>query len=99
MIHAVFERRPHPARGVVFGTQCGETVSSGTFSRGQRAAETAAEVVRREVRSGDLGINQAPQVGFEPTTRRLTADCSTAELLRSVDGLEAPDLQTILASG
>ena len=32
MIHAVFERRPHPARGVVFGTQCGETVSSGTVS-------------------------------------------------------------------
>ncbi len=24
----------------------------------------------------------APQVGFEPTTRRLTADCSTTELLR-----------------
>ena len=23
----------------------------------------------------------APQVGFEPTTYRLTADCSTAELL------------------
>ena len=23
----------------------------------------------------------APQVGFEPTTDRLTADCSTAELL------------------
>ena len=26
----------------------------------------------------------APQVGFEPTTRRLTADCSTTELLRNV---------------
>ena len=26
----------------------------------------------------------APQVGFEPTTNRLTADCSTTELLRSV---------------
>ena len=26
----------------------------------------------------------APQVGIEPTTRRLTAGCSTAELLRSV---------------
>ena len=25
----------------------------------------------------------APQVGFEPTTRRLTADCSTTELLRN----------------
>ena len=24
----------------------------------------------------------APQVGFEPTTDRLTADCSTTELLR-----------------
>ena len=66
---------------------------------GRRLVKTVSEVVRREVRSGDLGMNQAPQVGFEPTTRRLTADCSTAELLRSVDGLEAPDLQTILASG
>ena len=26
----------------------------------------------------------APQVGFEPTTLRLTAECSTVELLRSV---------------
>jgi hypothetical protein len=27
--------------------------------------------------------NLAPQVGFEPTTLRLTAECSTIELLRS----------------
>ncbi len=26
----------------------------------------------------------APQVGFEPTTLRLTAECSTAELLRNI---------------
>jgi hypothetical protein len=26
----------------------------------------------------------APQVGFEPTTLRLTAECSTVELLRSI---------------
>ena len=29
---------------------------------------------------GQLSI-MAPQVGFEPTTDRLTADCSTTELL------------------
>jgi hypothetical protein len=28
----------------------------------------------------------APEVGFEPTTNRLTADRSTTELLRSVVG-------------
>jgi hypothetical protein len=28
--------------------------------------------------------NLAPQVGFEPTTLRLTAECSTIELLRSI---------------
>jgi hypothetical protein len=28
----------------------------------------------------------APQVGFEPTTLRLTAGCSAIELLRSVVG-------------
>ena len=31
-----------------------------------------------------MGKVLAPQVGFEPTTDRLTADCSTTELLRSV---------------
>ena len=30
-------------------------------------------------------MSLAPQVGFEPTADRLTADCSTTELLRSVD--------------
>jgi hypothetical protein len=33
----------------------------------------------------DLG-KVAPEVGFEPTTNRLTADRSTTELLRSVVG-------------
>ena len=31
-----------------------------------------------------LGIVLAPQVGLEPTTLRLTAECSAIELLRSV---------------
>jgi hypothetical protein len=30
-----------------------------------------------------LGRRLAPQVGFEPTTLRLTAGCSTLELLRT----------------
>ncbi|CDI40632.1 conserved protein of unknown function [Tepidanaerobacter acetatoxydans Re1] len=30
-----------------------------------------------------FGINMAPRVGFEPTTLRLTAECSTAELSRN----------------
>ena len=30
------------------------------------------------------GQNLAPQVGLEPTTLRLTAECSAIELLRSV---------------
>ena len=29
--------------------------------------------------------NLAPQVGFEPTTDRLTADCSTTELLWKIE--------------
>jgi hypothetical protein len=28
-------------------------------------------------------LHMAPQVGLEPTTNRLTADCSTTELLRN----------------
>ena len=30
----------------------------------------------------------APQVGLEPTTLRLTAECSAIELLRNMDGVE-----------
>ena len=33
-------------------------------------------------------INLAPEVGLEPTTLRLTAECSAIELLRSVLGRE-----------
>ena len=33
-----------------------------------------------------LELGLAPQVGFEPTTLRLTAGCSTAELLRNGRG-------------
>ena len=32
----------------------------------------------------------APQVGLEPTTLRLTAECSAIELLRSVRAAEIP---------
>ena len=32
----------------------------------------------------------APQVGLEPTTLRLTAECSTTELLRNIKKLATP---------
>ncbi len=35
--------------------------------------------------SGDLRFLRAPRVGIEPTTNRLTVDCSTAELPRNTD--------------
>jgi hypothetical protein len=41
------------------------------------------------------GFILAPQVGFEPTTLRLTAECSTVELLRSNDQERFPNLITI----
>ena len=31
-----------------------------------------------------LTNNKTPQEGLEPTTNRLTADCSTTELLRNI---------------
>ena len=34
------------------------------------------------------GLPLAPQVGLEPTTLRLTAECSAIELLRNMDGVE-----------
>jgi hypothetical protein len=38
--------------------------------------------------------NLAPQVGLEPTTLRLTAECSTIELLRSNTGGQTSLQQT-----
>ncbi len=40
--------------------------------------------------SGRSGYGLAPQVGLEPTTLRLTAECSTIELLRSKAGRLLP---------
>src|SRR6185369_15676103 len=42
----------------------------------------------------DKGVILAPQVGFEPTTLRLTAECSTVELLRSKSNEFLPFNQT-----
>jgi hypothetical protein len=40
-------------------------------------------------------VFMAPEVGLEPTTLRLTAECSAIELLRSVLGRE--DLRVALS--
>ncbi len=42
-----------------------------------------AVVFYRTYCSWDCLLGLAPQVGLEPTTLRLTAECSTIELLRS----------------
>ena len=46
-----------------------------TWGKRLRRQQTAGKTLQR------MGL--APQVGFEPTTLRLTAECSTVELLRS----------------
>ncbi len=45
-----------------------------------------------ELISGDLYPEMAPQVGLEPTTLRLTAECSAIELLRNIGGATTLDL-------
>ena len=52
----------------------------------QNPAFGAATLERREVSKvlRPKAFRQTPRVGFEPTTRRLTAGCSTAELSRNV---------------
>ena len=42
------------------------------------------------IRIIDVDSNESPRVGFEPTTNRLTADRSTAELPRKVVGDSVP---------
>src|SRR3954447_14072097 len=51
-----------------FQPASGHTTTTGVFCRGYVE---------------NTGVKLAPQVGFEPTTLRLTAECSTVELLRS----------------
>src|ERR1019366_10053107 len=51
-----------------FRSRSRRSATTGVFTRGY---------VEKE------GLKLAPQVGFEPTTLRLTAECSTVELLRS----------------
>ena len=42
------------------------------------------------------GQRMAPQVGLEPTTLRLTAECSAIELLRSMDNGRLRDKHGLL---
>jgi hypothetical protein len=53
----------------------------GTSSKDYADVQNAA--VNKRARKSMEGKELAPQVGFEPTTLRLTAECSTIELLRS----------------
>jgi hypothetical protein len=46
-------------------------------------AQTAYTISNRAPSATRTALQLAPQVGFEPTTDRLTADCSTTELLRN----------------
>jgi hypothetical protein len=58
---------------------------------GNQAVNQRGETVRRKF--------LAPQVGLEPTTLRLTAECSTIELLRSnTGGLSSLDQSLLLLS-
>ncbi len=49
----------------------------------QRVDQNAANGALSNTCAENKGLKLAPQVGFEPTTLRLTAECSTVELLRS----------------
>src|ERR1035437_5961914 len=59
----------------------------GIFTKQPQLGLSPATVVfsRRYVET--KGLKLAPQVGLEPTTLRLTAECSTIELLRSSGNL------------
>src|SRR5262245_50882389 len=76
-------------RVVAFETETSIDVG-GSAKRPENLAETRAprEVFSRGARLTSLAPTlvadrSAPRVGFEPTTRRLTAGCSTVELSRN----------------
>ena len=60
------------------------------MARKWQSAERALELHRQVIE------NLAPQVGLEPTTLRLTAECSTIELLRSKAGQFTPSYTILL---
>ena len=85
--------------GLSFGHKCphdfrrlsakltGILTSAGSFSPNQLLVGSnpcRSLKHRKATRKGWLFCVLAPTVGFEPTTNRLTADCSTAELSRNV---------------
>jgi hypothetical protein len=56
----------------------------GTIRRADSVRDTSFFFYGREAMSKPKARRMAPEVGFEPTTNRLTADRSTTELLRNV---------------
>jgi hypothetical protein len=51
--------------------------------------KTAHTISNRAPSATRTALQMAPQVGFEPTTNRLTADCSTTELLWNINNLSS----------
>ena len=72
------ERRDEPRREVIRNTRLA----------------TQGDAVNKRLRKSVEGKSLAPQVGLEPTTLRLTAECSTIELLRSKAGTSSTLQQT-----
>ena len=61
-----------------------EERSAKSSSAAKWAQKLAQQLTALAVACSKLMIFLAPQVGLEPTTLRLTAECSAIELLRSV---------------
>src|SRR5262245_11901210 len=78
----VLEERVLKAMNVVVGHLLHSSWLSGTFGQGgQRTVPPATDGRRLRRSRADAGLRRvAPRDGFEPSTNRLTAGCSTAEL-------------------
>ena len=58
-----------------------------SFLRKHSVSNAVRKVTNKIKKHTMFGVhNLAPEIGFEPTTLRLTAACSTAELLRNING-------------
>ena len=55
------------------------------FDRAEESAIARIPIHLKSAKSECTATELTPQVGFEPTTNRLTADRSTTELLRKAD--------------
>ena len=86
---AFISSKPRPPKRLDFGNCClpryhGQSFTTLQSENLEMLATERRFVFRERTRLCAISRRMAPRVGFEPTTSRLTAGCSTTELPRNI---------------